>query len=160
MKDLRENLYFTWNFFHPAIKSYIFPQLVYHHEGVLLEHHPCSEHLCMGYLCSWWVTCLCSAHIFCSMSRTMGKLGVEVEVPFSFIKPNSSCYRCRNWNSEKERIHTMSSVSKLGIESKPSKSRTTELFKISGYHLGHSNLRNIHFQSLHIYISQTQIELH
>lgn len=36
-------------------------------------------------------------------------------------------YTCTNWNPEEESIPSMSLVSKLGIKSKPSKPRTTEL---------------------------------
>lgn len=119
--------------FYPSIKSCVVPQLFWQHEGGLLECRLCCGHLRMGCFCSWWVTCPCSAHIFCSISRITGKSEVEMEGHSVLFNPNSSCYRRGNWNPNRERIHTMSLVSNLGIESKSSKSRTTELFKIPGY---------------------------
>jgi hypothetical protein len=52
----------------------------------------------------------------------------------------------------------MSLVSKQGLESKPSKSGNIEFSKIPGYHSEHSDIGNVYFQSLHIYIAQIQKE--
>lgn len=51
------------------------------------------------------------------------------------------CYRCRNWNPEEERIPLMSLISKLGVKSRPSKPRTTELPKIPDYYRGIQTLK-------------------